>query len=174
MKVTGYKLREAIKEWELRRDAAQESFDGTLAKFDDEAKESPLVVMETINKCEKIIAHLQTVQVAYNLSVRVDVLGEQISLAEAVKRVGGVERSELMWRNAMRALAPARSYSRNRLTYGGAVANQEEMAKATLTQADAREQTSLAAKMVGAVKAAIATGNCFELDITDLNPELIP
>lgn len=174
MKVTGHKLREAIKEWELRRDAAVELFDGSLAKFDDETKETPDEVMNNITSAEKAIARLQTVQIAYNLSISVDLGDEKVSLAEAVKRIGGAERTERMWRNAMRVVAPARSHVRNRLMYGGAVAQSEEVARFTITQTQARDATSAASKYANKLRSAIAVANATEVDVTDLDSSLIP
>lgn len=172
MKITGYKLREALKEWELRRDGAIEAFDGSLTKFADETKETPNEIASTIVNCDKAIARLQTVQAAYNLTVSLEVEGEKISLCEAVKRVGGAERIEKTWRNAMRQVASGRSSVRNRYLAASGVTQEE--AKATLTHAEARVSTSVAAKTVAKLRSAIAAGNAMEIDVVDLDPSLIP
>jgi hypothetical protein len=123
--------------------------------------------METIVFSEKAIARLQTAQAAYNLTVQVEVEGERISLCEAVKRLGGYERRERMWRNAMRQVVPGAARARHRYVMPGAQ-SAEEQARPTVTQAQARELTSAASKSAAKLRSAIAAGNALELEIKDL------
>jgi len=59
MKTTGWSLREAIKQQELRRDTAARAFNGTLKKFDDESKQTPQEVVVQFLAAEQAIAQLQ-------------------------------------------------------------------------------------------------------------------
>lgn len=168
MKTTGYGLREAIKQHELRRDTGARAFNGSLKAFADDKKESPLQVVEGFLKAERAIAKLQTAQARYNLLVIVEANGEKMTLSEAIKTIGGVARAEKMWRTAT-GPKPDRYH-----TYG----NEDErdptkvVAKPTVTVNEAVKQATLAGKKAGALRAAIATANAKEVEIEDLDGSL--
>lgn len=174
MKVTGYMLREAIKQHELRRDTAASAFDGSLKVFPGETKEAPASVVEKFLTAEEAVAKLQTAQMRYNLAVMVEAFvghyasdKEQTSLAEAIKTVGGYGRAEKMWRSAANPNKKER--------YGF---NDDEMdptrvrATATITSSEAMKQATFAGKRAGNLRAAIATANAKEVEIEDLSPAL--
>ena len=168
MKTTGYALREAIKQHELRRDTAARMFDGSLRKFPNEDKEHPTKVVEQFLTAERAISKLQTAQMRYNLAVIVDVQGEKLTLAEAIKRIGGEARVEKMWRSAA-GPKPDR--------YGGYRNDDERdpskvIAAATVSPSEATKLASTTAKRSGAFRAAIATGNAREVEIEDLDARL--
>ncbi len=168
MKVTGYQLREAIKEQELLRDTAARSFAGTLKAFPDETKEAPEAVVAAFRKAETNVSRLQTAQMRYNLAVTVPVLTETMTLAEAIKRVGGEARAEKMWRSAAGPV-PDR--------YGGIHEDNvrdptQVRATSTITPKVATTHASQAAKRAGAFRQAIATGNAQAVDIQDLDVSL--
>jgi hypothetical protein len=167
-KTTGYALREAIKQQELRRDTAARTFGGTLKAFKDQTKEAPTLVVKTFLTAELAIAKLQTAQMRYNLAVRVDVLGDGMTLAEAIKRVGGIARAEKMWRSAA-GPKPNR--------YGGLDEDDvrdstREHAQATITPTEAVKLAAGMAKRTGAIRQAIAVANAQEMVIEDLDPAL--
>lgn len=156
MKVTGYLLREKVREWELRRNMANEQFPASLKKFPGETKRTPAEVVGDFEKAEKAIAYLQAAQARYNLGVQVNVLGEVMTLCEAVKRIGGAGRAEALWRSAAGGKKDRYSSYRN----DDEVRKADEVrAVATITQEDAAKQATRAAKYAGAMRAAIATGN---------------
>jgi len=167
MKVTGYLLREAIKQHELRRDAAAQAFDGSLKAFPGEEKPTPQSLVDQFLASERAIAKLQVAQMQYNLYVKVNVQGEDMSLAEAIKRVGGEGRSEKMWRSAT-------GTKKDRYGYSG----DDEMdpnrvrSKATITVNEAVKLATQAGKRAGVMRAAIATANAKEVEIEDLSPAL--
>jgi len=176
MKVTGYLLREAIKQHELRRDTSAKAFDGSLKKFPDEEKDSPVEIVESFSKAEQAIASLQEAQMRYNLAVTVEIMGQgpyptdkvKMSLAKAIKLVGGAGRIEKMWRSAT-------GPKKDRYGYSG---SDDEMdptrirAVATIKSADAIKQASRAGKVAGNLRAAIATANAELVEIEDLSPAL--
>jgi hypothetical protein len=98
--LTGFSIREALRRWELKRDAASSLFDGSLKKFFGEEKMHPLALMKNFQQADAIIAKLQVAQDMYNLAVTVEVQGQMITLAEAVKLIGAAGRREKMWRTA--------------------------------------------------------------------------
>jgi hypothetical protein len=168
MKVTGYAFREAIRQHELRAKAAADTFDGTLKKFPDEKKPSPQAVIEQFATSERAVARLQSAQAQYNLKVSVDVLGEHMTLSEAVKLVGGVGRIEKMWRNAAGG-------KKDRYGYGNAQDERDPskvFAVETVSTDEAVKLASVAAKRAGAFRSAIATANAREVEIENLDPAL--
>jgi len=167
MKITGYKLREAIKQQELRRDTAASMFDDSLKVFPDETKTAPQDVVKAFLDAETAVARLQTAQMRFNLAVSVDVLGEKMTLAEAIKRVGGQGRAEKMWRSA------AGGKRRERYGYDDDELDPTKVrAKPTITPDTAVKLASSAGRVAGAFRAAIATANAQEIEIENLLPEL--
>lgn len=168
MKITGYALRETIKQHELRRDTAAQSFDGSLKAFPKEDKPSPQSVVEQFLVAERAIAQLQVAQMRYNLAVTVQVAGESMTLAEAIKRVGGEGRSEKMWRSAA---GPKKDRY-------GSYRDEDEIdptkvrAVPTVTTAEAVKLATQAGKRAGAMRAAIATANATSIEIEGLFPAL--
>lgn len=167
MKITGYQLREAIKQHELRRDTSSQAFDGSLKVFPGEEKPSPLSFASQFLAAERNIAQLQVAQMKYNLAVTVRVEGETMTLAEAIKRVGGEGRCEKMWRSA--AGTKRDRYS----TYGEDEIDPSRIrSRPTITLTEAVKLATVAGKRAGAMRAAIATANAAEVEIEDLSPAL--
>lgn len=167
MQTDGYALREAIKQWELRKGVAEKAFSGSLHKFKDEYKEDPDQVVEAYQKAEDAIAKLQVAQMRYNLAVKVEVQGESMTLAEAIKRSGAAGRIEKMWKGATPQERTLR-YGDDGLTR---VAGQER-AEPTISPKEVLGLTSLAGKKSGAFRATIAKANALKVEIEDLNSAL--
>lgn len=168
MKITGYALREALKQHELRRDTAARTFEGTLKSFPGEVKDKPQDVVKQFLAAETAIAKLQTSQSKYNLLVMVDANGERMTLEEAIKRIGGEARVEKMWRSAA---GPRRD------RYGSSniddVRDPNQIVAITIvTPNEATKLASACSKRAGSYRAAIATGNAREVEIEDLDPAL--
>lgn len=165
MKITGYQLREALKQQTLKRDAISPTFNGTLKRYPGEEKETPGEVMQEFLVTELAVTKLQVAQMRYNLAVNVSVLGEPMTLAEAIKRVGGPARAEKMWRSAT---------SKKESSYF----NEDERdpnKERSVSVLSPKETISLAqgaAKQAGAFRAAIALGNAEVVEIEDLSPAL--
>ncbi len=99
MQITGYKLQHTLRELHHRRDIAARRFDQGQHRFEGEDKPTAEEAYIRFSAAEAAIAKLQTAQAQYNLAQRVTVLGVSMTLAEAVKRVGGAGRMEKMWRS---------------------------------------------------------------------------
>lgn len=163
MKISGYKLRDAIKYQVMRRDAATQAFNPALKAFPEEEKETPLQIVQELLLAERAISELQVAQMRYNLAVTVNVLGESMTLADAIKRVGGLARAEKLWRTVTperRSFLDNDEYDPTRI-----------QAKPTISPKEALKLAQGAAKHSGAFRAAIAAGNGQELEI-DLDPAL--
>lgn len=167
MKVTGYQLREAIKQHELRKDTAAGEFSGSLKKFPEEVKDEPVKVVERFLAAEGAIAQLQVAQMRYNLAVTVTYGSGTVTLAEAIKRVGGEGRVEKMWRTATNPKT-------DRYGYGDADSRDPTQIRAisTISTSEVVKLATVAGKRAGALRAAIATANAREVEIEDLTPAL--
>lgn len=113
MKVTGYQLMDRI---ETLRELAQTingQFTGSLFRFQDdaEAKPDPRDLMQRYLEAEKRVAMLQKAQADYNVRVTVDVLGERMSLQQAVKLIGSATRIKNNWLAASKNSPETNSYS---------------------------------------------------------------
>lgn len=166
MKIDGNMLRMALKQWDMRKDSATKAFTGSLHKFKDETKESPTDIVAELIKAELAIVDLQVAQMRYNLAVLVEVDGKEMSLAEAIKRIGFSGRVEKMWRTACEKKS-------NRYDYGENLVRDptQDRAESVLQPKDALRLAMAASKVAGTIQAAIATGNATKVDI-DLSPAL--
>jgi len=164
MKITGYKLKETIKRAEMVRDTVASHFNGSLHKFEGDEKDGPQDVVQKFRKADLALAKVQTIQAQYNLAVEVEVLGEKMTLMEAVKRVGGAGRVEKMWRSASGEKRDRYSYRDDDITRD----KDQIRAQPTINKSQALELAQEAAKLAGALRAAIADGNsvAVELDVS--------
>lgn len=162
-KVTGYQLRESIKQWELRKDAATKAFPDSLFKFEGETKQTPERVAEELRHAEAAIASLQVAQMRYNLAVSLSVQGQEMTLAEAIKRAGGASRNEKLWKTAdsRSNLSSLLGTDRRRVR-----SVDEVRAEPTISEGDILEYASAAGKVAGAYRAAIAVANATEVEIS--------
>lgn len=169
MKITGYKLRHAIREAEQVKDLVASQWDDSLHVFPgDKPKELPADLMVRYQKCESRLAQLQLAQTRYNLSVIVGVLGQPMTLCEAVKRVGGAGRAEKMWRSA----AAGKKKERYDFDRGLTRNKEEERAVRTISVEDALNGAKMAARFAAALREAIEVGNSLEVDIEGLDVSL--
>ncbi len=169
--VTGYGLRKAIKKWTVKRDAAAGKFPTVLHKFKDEVKTSPEDVAAEVLAAETAIAKLQTAQVLYNAKVQVEVNGETVTLAEAVKRMGGATRIEKMWRTA----AGLEKSNRNIFGYGAGPQTRNagvEQQESTMNPELAVDRANQASELVSLLQEAIAGGNGNKVEL-DIAPTLL-
>ncbi len=169
MKINGYRLREALKMWDLRKNAAELEFPESLHKFgSDESKELPISVAGKIETAEQAVAKLQVAQMRYNLLVTVDVTGVgPMTLADAIKLSASADRIEKLWKTAPGA--SRRSYHSERKLERDATL---ERATPTMTAKEILAETTNASRTSGKFRAALATGNAVEVEVQDLSPAL--
>ena len=168
-KVSGFQIREALKVLEMRKGAIVSQFKPSLYKFEDEDKESPVEIAEAVNKAEANIARMQTAQAEYNLAVKVEVQGTEITLLEAIKLVGGAGRMEKSWKDAATVRRRARYEREEEQTRS----NDETYAKPTIDRAESLAKATEASKYASALRAAIATGNQKKIEIDGLDASLL-
>jgi len=165
MKVTGYSLRDAIKEQELEKETAEGAFSSSLRAFPGETKD-PVKLVERLEQAELKLCRLEVAQMRYNTLVVVEVQGEKMSLAEAIKRVGGAGRVEKMWKGAIQD-------KKNRFGDDEDYRDPTQVRPVrTIESERAKDLARAAGKKANAFRAAIATGNGREVDIESLDASL--
>lgn len=160
MNVNGYQLREAIKQWELKRDAHARQFDGSLKSFPGEQKETPEQIITATLKCDNAIALLQAAQAYYNNQITVTFNGSRITLTQAVKMLGGHARAEKMWRKVA-------TPDKDRYGYNNDSERDPTKIYATPTISPELAVTKATemAKLTGELRQIIATGNAKESEV---------
>ncbi len=161
MEITGYQLKEALKMAALERETVLTQFDETLYAFDGEEKPSPEEISDSIACLETKIATLQTAQSQYNLHVQVSVQGEEMTLEQAIKMVGGAGRLSKMWRSA------AKGNKRDRWDRTITVTRKtdEEVALPTISKQDSMERAKEAEMFASRLRSAISVGNTNKVNI---------
>jgi hypothetical protein len=161
MEITGYKLKEALKMASLEKETVLTQFDETLYAFKGEKKPSPEEISDRVSYLETKIATLQTAQSQYNLNIMVSVQGEEMSLQQAIKMVGGAGRLSKMWRSA------AKGSKRDRWERQSSVTRKtdEEIALPTITKQDTMQRAKEAELFASRLRSAISTGNTNKVDI---------
>jgi len=171
--VTGYKLRSNVKSLEMKLEAAVRVFNDSLVKYASEVKPTPVETMAEILCLETTIAKLQAAQNEYNTKVSVDVLGNTMTLAEAVKRVGGAGRAVALWKKASGAVDPARrGYEQGPYENMRARDPNQEYAERTISDLAATDNAVTAERFASALRGAIAEGNGTSVDVS-LDPALL-
>lgn len=98
MKVNGFQIREAIKQWTLKREMATKLFNDAGFAFPGETKITPSIRANEVEQADQAVANLESFQQAFNASQNVDFNGKTITLSQAVKMVAGVGRMENLWK----------------------------------------------------------------------------
>lgn len=168
MKVTGILLREAIKRWELRASTASSQFSECLYAFEGDDTPNPTELAAEYDKAQDAVAKIQAAQSRYNLYVKLKMSeSEEITLCQAVKRIGGAGRLEKMWRSAAQDKGHDRYSMRNNER-----SKDTEYARRQVSIKDCVRNATEAAKYAAKLRSMIAIGNTAEVDIEDLDPTL--
>lgn len=162
MQVTGYILQTRIRTLKTEVESYATQFSNGTAKFADEEKLGVKEAYQQFDRAERELARYQTAQTIFNLRVKVNVLGESMTLCEAIKRVGGAGRAEAMWKELV---APKRDrYSRDESVVRD---KDKEYATKTYSLTEAQAQARSAASYASALRAAIQAANAKEIEIPD-------
>lgn len=162
-KVTGNKLKAAIKTAMLELSTLQSTWDESLYKFEGEEKSSPKETMAQIEALENKIATLQVLQSDYNLRTEVNLSDEKVNLKYCITLVGGAGRISSRWRDA------AKGEKLETWQKRGAVTRDKDKAYAelTITKAECLKEAKKAEKHASDLRSAIAEGNIKELEYED-------
>ena len=164
MSVTGLKLQLLLRDLSIARDLEQERFKQSFRVFEGEQKDSPDVVFARYRELEERIAKLQTAQAVYNQ--RIGAGADNQPLALAIKRLGGHNRMERAWKQALKKKESARYFTgsddlikRNKdEIYSRPALSEDEYLKRVMASARAASQ----------LKADIAIANAREVDAEEL------
>lgn len=160
MKVNGFQIRETIGRWSLQQHTLANQFRENLYAFEGEEKPKPETIMMRFDEADRSVARLQEIQQQFNQITKVDVQGENITLAFAVKLVGGAGRRAKMWRDAGPGKPDRYSYrdeTRER-------SKETDYAKRLISVDDCVTFSTEASKYASALRNAIARGNSSDID----------
>ena len=170
--VTGYKLREAIKQQSLRLDATERMLGESYKAFPDEKKAHPAELIRQLEETERNIARLQTAQAMYNVNVHVIFEGRSATLAEAIKLLGGLSRIEKAWRKA------TGSKKDDHYPYDRSNKDERDPTKLyaawVVPPAEAIEKALSAAKRTAELRGLVAVANAFEVELPAFAEEPLP
>jgi len=163
MKVTGYQLREALRHWRTVLDGAATDLKNSLYYFDDNDKVDPIVVAEDYKKAEDAVAKLEEAQQRYNLYVKVEIAGEEKTLAYAIKAIGMASRFASTWK----ILTVDKETSRRGWgdTYDRVRNKDEVHAKRSIAKEDATKVRNAANKHAADIRQTVALANATKVDI---------
>ena len=165
MKLTGYRLQHTIREASAELSVLVSQFEDSFMAFPDDKKSKPTDLYQKYLDLEEKITILQTTQGRYNLAVEVEVQGRKMTLAQAVKLVGGAGRGEKMWRGKARIKKERYSYSEDSRSKDHVYASR------TMTPEECLAEAKKASKWAAALREAIQIGNAKEVDI-EVDPAL--
>ena len=167
MEVNGNMIMDALQRADDDKNMANSTFRETLFAFPEEAKKDPAGKISELARAERRIADLQIVQEQYNFSLFVMINDRKITLADAVKRLGGASRVEKMWRIAAVETGRDRwnSIDRERNKDSVYSIRQITVERAKAGQKDAR-------RLTGQLKTAIREANTTPVKFKEVNPEL--
>lgn len=168
MIITGNMILDALDFLKERVKALESQFSGSLFRFaDEEDKRDPREILREFQELQARIARLMEVQAAYNLRVRVSVLGEEMSLQRVLHQVSSANRVKTLWSQAAEQ-KPANAYH---FVNPLARDKEHEYAKPVVPALEARELADVASRAALALKQAIRSGNAREVEL-DVAPEL--
>lgn len=170
MQVTGYKLREALKRWQLTRETAAVQFPETLKVFPGETKPKPDEMASRVEKAERAIAALQTAQARYNMAVSALYKGERMPLITAIKLCGALGRVEKLWR--MAATGKRDKYALYRSDDPTRMKEGEILAKRAISHEEAAAHVASVSAETGALREAISVANATSVAIENLDASL--
>ncbi len=167
MKISGYRLREALRNKRTLRDVLATRFNDTLWQFKGSEEASPKEISERFVEADHAVASIEAAQQLYNQQVTVRIGGEKMSLSLAIKLVGGAGRHEKMWRSA------AVDKGRDRYTMRETSRKlDEEQAVRMVSVDDSLDAAMKAAQHASELRSSIAEANSNEIEI-DLSPDLL-
>jgi hypothetical protein len=163
MKITGNQIREALRRAVFRRQILDQQFSTTLYAFKGEDKSTPDEIAKGFQQADEQVAMLQAIQQYFNQRTNVEVQGNKIPLALAIKLIGGAGRVEKMWREA------AGGGKKERFNYSDdtKVRTKDQIrAEAQVTPIEALKRADKAARWASALREAIANGNAQSLELS--------
>lgn len=152
--VDGVTIKSTLSMYKTRLEAIAPQFAETCWIFPDEEKVHPKEVYDDFMNASKACAELEELQQAFNLDVLVEVQGEQMTLARAVKLVSMAGNCAKMWKTAARDTGRDRYSTRDMTRTAG-----EIRAKRVVSVRECLDAHRDAEIYATSLRAAIARGN---------------
>lgn len=171
MKLNGYKIREQLRRFRRRKQVADSQFPESLWCFAEETKATPAELAAAFAEADRAVAELETLQQRYNSANMVELNGETITLALAVKMVGGAGRLEKLWRDV------STDRKRRRYGYDEPMSRTREadavVAQRMVSYEQAARHAEEAAEAAAKLREVIAEANAKEIDVGEIKEHLL-
>lgn len=173
MRVNGFQIREAIKQWNLKREMAVKVFNDAGFAFDGETKTHPVEAAEAVRHSDEAVARLETFQQQFNSVQGFEFNGKTISLAQAVKMIAGIGRLENLWKTYASKGLGGNDHHKSWGEPPSTVRKEGEIhAKRTLPLAECVANAAKYAKQQAALRALISSANGTQIVVPDDLQEL--
>ena len=167
MNISGSKIKNALQATQRRLESQVRIFQHSLSYLEGEV--APVALDDTmrlIQKYETGVSRLQTVQLEYNLAVKVDVLGVKMTLCQAIKSLGGADRIAVLWDGASKFEVEI-----NRFRVSTTDKPLPKVLR-TMSAETACERSIDADKWRNALRGAVAEGNTTSVMMPNVDPAL--
>lgn len=161
MKVTGYKLQQAIRACNLQIEVLNSQRQQSVFAFEGESREDVPQIQERLEQEENRLVKLQELQAQYNLVNKVNYEGKNVSLLYLVKGLGAVARAEKFFRSVMSAGAEHTSWDRYDLRRNA----DEQVASKTITDQDAMKLCTRYGARSAKIRELIQVANSRECEL---------
>lgn len=174
MKVTGYKFKQAIKELKDRVEVTRNNMSNSVKYFPSQDKPDVYKMFNDYKEAEIRLAMIQTYNQQYNLEVKVDVAGKKISLAQAVKMLGGASRCEKFWREAAKSDSMSSPGGRRFSRYHQLEARdkEKEYPVRVVEESICLDEAAKESRYVSRLKEAIQTGQATQVNYPELHEDM--
>ena len=161
MKVTGHQLKAKRKLLEVKRAGLTDQFNSGLTYFPDRDKPDLEQIDLALGVIDGDIVKVEVTQVWYNLHVKVDFMGREVTLAQVIKAKGAYVRQVGRWKAAMGA-----SHVESLRLYGPMVRDPDHIqAEPSVTSSEAVDKHYKAYERLLEIQQSIASANSQVVDI---------
>jgi hypothetical protein len=175
LKVSGFQIMDRLEQLKEQGATVDAKFTGSLHKFSDEVKQTPMQVSSLYEQIETKVADLQEAQSKLNLKIKVKFADQELTLEKAIKMLGVLGRIKNQWKVA--AGVSTAETKRGRRSYydpDPTVRTRDEnteVAVRQVSEAEAQLFVTFYTKYTTELKQAIRAANAREVDI-DLDPSV--
>ena len=156
-------IQEALSTWIQRKDFLSKRFKRALWQFEGDDLGNVSVLADEFRVADLTVAHLQNLQDTYNGGIKVNVDSEDMTLADAIKQIGGSGRMAKMWREAADSTGTERHYGGEDMTR-----KMDEISKErTISVKDCMDQAEIYSSLLSKFRIAIREGNQTQVDFPD-------
>lgn len=165
MKLNGYMIKERLKTAKNERDILLQQFKNSLWQFSDSNIGDPRILFKKYSIAEEKVVKIEEIQQKYNLQVMVEANGQERTLLNAIKSIGGIERAHQAWSSAIEDKHTKMSWLSSKLERN----KDSEYAQRMIGGEEILESINVLSKSASNIRTAIAAANMIEVEFDDCN-----